>query len=290
MCNVRLDEAQAGIKIARWNINNLKYTDDTTFMAESEELNSFLMKVKEEREKTGLKFNIQETMIIANQSHQFMANRWGNGRNTDRLYILGLQNHCRWWLQPWNDKMIASCKESYDQHRQHIKKQRHYFADKCPSSQSYGFPSSHIWMWELNYKESWALKNWCFWTVVLENILESPLDCKEIQPVHPKRNQSWIFIWRTDAEAETLILWPPDEKNWLSGKDPDAEKDWWREENGMTEDEMIGWHHWLDGYEFEQALGVGDGQGGLAYCSPWGCQASDITERWNWTDIYICTC
>ena len=100
MCNVRLDEAQAGIKIARWNINNLKYTDDTTFMAESEELNSFLMKVKEEREKTGLKFNIQETIIIANQSHQFMANRWGNGRNTDRLYISGLQNHCRWWLQP----------------------------------------------------------------------------------------------------------------------------------------------------------------------------------------------
>ena len=122
------------------------------------------------------------------------------------------------------------------------------------------FSSSHVWMWELDYKESWALKNWCFWTVVLEKTLESPLDCKEIQPVHPKGNQSWVLIGRT----EIPILWPPDAKSWLIWKDPDAGKDWRLEEKGMPEDEMVGWHHWLDGYEFEQALGVGDGQGGLA--------------------------
>jgi len=142
-------------------------------------------------------------------------------------------------------------KKSYDQLRQHIKKQRHYFANKSPSSQNYGFSSSHVWMWELNYKEGWALKNWCFWTVVLGKTLESPLDCKEIQPVNPQRNQSWIFIGRTDAEAKTPILCPPDVKNWLIGKDPDAGKDWRREKNGMTEDEMVGWHHWLGGHEFE---------------------------------------
>ena len=151
--------------------------------------------------------------------------------------------------------MLAPWKKSYDQPRQHIKKQRHYFANKGPSSQGYGFSSSHIWMWELDYKESWALKNWYFWTVMLEKILESPLDCKEIQPVHPKGNQSWIFIGRTDAEA--LILWPPDAKNWV-GKDVDAREDWGQEENGMTEDEMVGWHHRLNPREFEQALGVGD--------------------------------
>ena len=109
----------------------------------------------------------------------------------------------------------------------------------------------HVWMWELDYKESWVLKNWCFWTVVLVKTLESPLDYKEIQPVHPKGNQSWIFLGRIDAEAETPILWPPDAKNWLIGKDPNAEKDWRREEKGTTENEMVGWHHWLNGHEFE---------------------------------------
>ena len=139
--------------------------------------------------------------------------------------------------------------------RQHIKNQRHYFADKGPQSQSYGFSSSHVWLWELDYTESWPPKNWCFWTVVLEKTLESPLDCKEIKPVSSKGNQSWIFIGRTDAEAETPIPWPPDVKNWLLGKDPDAGKDW-RQEKRMTEDEMVGWHHWLNGHEFEQAPGV----------------------------------
>ena len=135
--------------------------------------------------------------------------------------------------------------------RQHIKKQRHYFANKDLSSQSYGFSSSHVWMWELDCKENWVQKNWCFWTVVLENTLEHPLDSKEIQPVHPKGNKSWIFIGRTDAKAETPIIWPPNVKNWLIWKDPDSEKDWGQEEKGMTEDEMVGWHHWLNGYEFE---------------------------------------
>ena len=146
--------------------------------------------------------------------------------------------------------------------------EQHYFGNKGPSSQSYGFSSSHVWMWELDHKESWAAKN-CFWTVVLEKTLESPLDCK-IKPVNPKGNEPWIFIGRTDAEAETPIFWPPDSKNWFFGKDPDAGKDWRQEEKGTTEDEMVGWHHRLDGRKFELAPGVVDGQGSLVYCSPWG--------------------
>ena len=155
--------------------------------------------------------------------------------------------------------------------RQHIKKQRHYFAEKGLSSQSYCFSSSHVWMWELDYKESWVPKNWCFWTVVFGE------DSWEIQPAHPKGNQSWIFIGRTDAEAETSILWPPDATNWLLGKDPDAGKDCRQEEKGMTEDEMVGWHH--------RALGVGDGQGSLACCSSWDHKESDMTEQLNWTEL-----
>ena len=136
-----------------------------------------------------------------------------------------------------------------------------------------------------DYKESWALKNWCVWTVVLEKTLESPLDWKQIQPVHPKGNQPWIFIGRTDAEAETPIFWPPDAKNLLIGKDPDAEKDWRWEEKGTTEDEMVGRHRWLDEHEFEQAPGVGDGQGSLVCCSTWSCKESDTTEQLNWIEL-----
>ena len=144
-------------------------------------------------------------------------------------------------------------------------------------------------MWELDYKESWVL-NWCFWTVVLEKTLESPLDCKEIQPVHPKGDQSWIFIGRTVAETETPILWPLGAKNWLIGKDPDSGKDWRQEWKGMTEDEMVGLHHRLDGCELEQALGFGDGQGSLACFSPWGHKEWDMTERLNWTECFSCAC
>ena len=139
-------------------------------------------------------------------------------------------------------------------------------------------------MWELNYKESWAKNNWCFWTVVLEKTLESPLDCEEIQPVHPKGDQSWVFIGRTDVEAETPILWPPDSKIWLIWKEPDAGKDWGQEEKGTTEDEMFGWHHWLNAYGFGWTPRVDDGQGGLACCGSWGSQRvkHDWATELNW--------
>ena len=139
-------------------------------------------------------------------------------------------------------------------------------------------------MWELDCEESWVPKNWCFWTVVLEKTLESPLDCKEIQPVNPKENKSWLFIGRTDAETEAPVLWSPDVKSWLIRKDPVAGKDWGQEEKWTTEDEMVGWHHRLDGHEFEWTTGVGE-QGGLACCRPWGCKESDVTERLNWTEL-----
>ena len=139
-------------------------------------------------------------------------------------------------------------------------------------------------MWEWDYKESWVLKNWCFWTVVLEKTLESPLDCKESQPVHPKGDQSWVFIGRTDAEAETPILWLPDVKSWLIGKDPDAGRDWGQEEKGTTEDEMVGWHHRLSGHGFGWTPGVGDRQGGLACWGSWGHKDSATTDWLNWTE------
>ena len=148
----------------------------------------------------------------------------------------------------------------------YIYRERHYFANKALDSQSSGFSSSHVWMWELDHKEGWALKNWCFWTVVLEKILESPLHCK-IKPVNPKGNQPWILIGRPDAEAEAPILWPPDGKSRLFGKDPDAGKDWWQEKGVI--DEMVEWHHWLSGHEFEQdnAQDPGDSGGqSLACC------------------------
>ena len=155
---------------------------------------------------------------------------------------------------------------------------------KACSSQSHGFSRSHVAVQVLDYKESWVPKNWCFWTVLLEKTLESPLDCKEIQPVHPKGNKSWTFVEMSDAEAETPILWPPDAKSWLIGEYPDAGKDWRQEEKGMAEDEMLGWHYQLKGHEFEQAPGVGDGQGSLMFCSPWCRKESDVSERLNWTD------
>ena len=156
-------------------------------------------------------------------------------------------------------------------------------ASKGPSSQGYGFSSSHVWMWEVDYKESWvrridAFKLWC-WRRLLG---VCPLDCKEIQPVHPKGDQSWLFIGRTDVEAKTPILWPPDVKSWLIWKDPDAGKDWGQEEKGTTEDEMVGWHPWLNGHGFGWTAGVGDGQGGLACCGSWGHKESNTTERLNW--------
>ena len=165
--------------------------------------------------------------------------------------------------------MLAPWKKSYDQPRQYMKKQRHYFANKGPYSQSCGLSSSYVWMWALDYKESWMITSWCFWTVELEKTLECPLDSKEIKPVSPKGNLSGIFIRRTDAEAP--ILWPPDAKHRLIGKYLVAERDW-VQEKGVTEDEMVGWYHQLNGHEFEQTLGDSEGRGSLACCSPWGCR------------------
>ena len=157
------------------------------------------------------------------------------------------------------------------------------------------FPSNHELMWDLDHEQGWALKNWCFWTVVLEKTLESPLYSNEIKPVNAKGNQSWIFIGRTDVKAEGPILWPPDMQNWLIGKDPEDGKDWRQEEKRTTEEEMVGWHHQLNGHEFEQALGVGDGQGSLECCSPQSRKESDMTGlnggtsyQWNHTYLPFC--
>ena len=204
MQNAMLDETQAGINTAQWNTNNLRNADDTTLMTESEkELKSLLMNVKDESENLDLKTQNSENEDHGIQSHHCMANRCGNNGNSDRLYFLALQNHRGQWLQPWKEKTLATWEKSYDQPRQHVKKQRYYFADKGPSSQRYRFSSSHVWMWELDWKESCRPKHWCFWTVVLEKTLESPLDCSEIQAAHPKGNQSWTFIGRTDVATET---------------------------------------------------------------------------------------
>ena len=203
MWNPGLDEAHAGIKIAGRNINNLRYADDTNLMAESEEeLKSLLIKVKEESEKFGLKVNIQKTKIMASSP----ITSWqidGETMETVRDFLRAPK-----LLQMVTAAMKLKDTCSFDQPRQHIKKQRHYFANKGPSSQSYGFSSSHVWMWELDCTESWVLKNWCFWSVVLEKTLKSksPFDCKETKPVHPKGNNSRIFIGKTDAEAEIPIL------------------------------------------------------------------------------------
>ena len=177
--------------------------------------------------------------------------------------------------------MLAPRKKGYDKPRQGIQKQRHYFGNKCLYSQSYGFSSSRVCMWELDHKEDWAWKHWCFWTVVLEKTLVSPLGCKEIQPVHPKGDQSWMFISRTDDETGAPILWPPDGKSWLIRKHSDAGKDWRQEEKGMTEYAKVGWHLWFKGHEFEQAQGDGEGQGSLACYSPWGHKKSNTTELLN---------
>ena len=165
-----------------------------------------------------------------------------------------------------------------------FKKQGHYFANK--SSQGYSFSSSHVWMWELDYKESWAPKNWCFWTVVLEKTLESPLDCKEIQPAHPKEDQSWVFTEGTDVEAEMPILWPPHAKSWLIGKDPDDGKDWGQEEKGMKEDEMVGWSHRLSGHGFGWTPGVS-----VMDREAWRAAVQGVAKSWirlsDWTELYL---
>ena len=292
MWNAGLDEAQAGIKIARRNVNNHRYTDDITLMAESEEeLKSLLMKVKEESEKVGLKLNIQKMKIMASSS----ITSWQIDGETMEIVtdfiFLGSQITADGDCSHEIKRCLLLGRKAMTNLDSILKSRDIPLPTKVPSSQTCGFSSSHIWTWELAYKESRVPKNWCFWTVVLEKTLESPLDCKEIQPVHPKGNQSWIFIGRTDAEVEPPILWPPDAKKWLIGKDPDAVKNWRQEDKGMTEDEMVEWHYQLNGHEFEQVPGVGDGQGSLVCCSPWGHKESDTTEWLNWLAylfIWLC--
>ena len=191
-------------------------------------------------QKAGLKLNIQKTKIMASSPITSWHIEGEKSRNSEGFYFLGLQNHCGWWLQPQNWKTLAPWKESYDKPRQSIKKQRHHFADKGPSSQSYDFSRGCVYMWEVDPKEGWAPKTWCFPIVVLEKTLESSLDSKEIKLVNPKGNPPWIFIGRTDVEAEAPMLWPPDGKSQLIGKDPVAGKDWRQEEKGDR-----GWDGWM---------------------------------------------
>ena len=287
MWNARLDEAQSGIKIAGRNISNLRYAGDTTLLAESEEeLKSHLMKVKEKSEKVGLKLKAQKAKIMAS-SPITPCQIDGETMETVTDFILG------------GSKITADGDCSHEIKR-HLLLERKGMTnlDKILKSrditlptkvrliQCYGFSSSHVWMWELDSRESWALKIWCFWTVVLEKTLESPLDCKEIQlvilkEISPEYSLEGLML-KLKLRYFGHLMWM---KHWLTGKDPDAGKDWRREKKEVTQDEMVGRHHRLNEPEFEQALGVGDGQGSLACCSPWGREESDTTEQMNWTEL-----
>ena len=246
-------------------------------MAESEEeLKSLLIKVKEECTNVGLKLGIQKTKIMASGP----ITSWEiDGETVDTVsdFIFGGSKISADGDCSHEIKRLLLLGRKVMTNLESIFKSRHYFANKGRSSQGYGFSCGPVWMWELDCEEGWALKNWCFWTVVLEKTLVSPLDCKEIQPVHSE-DQPWDFFGRNDAKAEAPVLWPSDAKSWLIGKDSDAGRDWGQEEKGTTEDEMAEWHHWLDGHESEWTPGVGDGQGGLACCDSWGRKESDTTE------------
>ena len=240
------------------------------------------MKVNEEREKVGLKLNIQKTKIMASSPiTSWQIDRETVETVTDFIFLgskITADGDCSHEIKRHlllGRKVLTNLDSILKSRDITLPTKVHLF--------KLWFSSSFVWMWELDHRESWALKNWCFWIVVLEKTPESPLDFKEIQPVHPKGNKSWIFIGRTDTEAEAPILWPPDAKNWLIRKDPDARKDWRQEEKGTTEDEMVGWHHWLDGHEFERAPGFGDGQGSLAWCSARSCRVGhDCATELNW--------
>ena len=283
MWNAWLDESQVRIKIARRNSNNLRCADNISLMAQSEEdLKSLLMRVKEESEKSGLKLSIQKTKIM---TFSPIASWQIDGETveavTDFIFLGkitadGDSNH------EIKRPLLLGRKTVTNLTYYSILKSRDItLLNKGPSSQSYGFSNSCVWMWELDHKEVWVPKNWCFQTVVLEKTLESPLDSKEIQPVNPKGKQSWIFTGRTDAEAEAPIFWPHDRKTQLTGKYSDAGKDWECKENGTTEDEMVGWHHWLNGHELEQTPGISEGQGNLACYSPWCHKELDMTLQLN---------
>ena len=213
-----------------------------------------------------------------------MGNRWGNSGNSVRLYFGGLKNTADGDCSHEIKRCLLLGRKVMTKLDSILKIRDITLSTKACLVKAMFFSSGHVWMLELDCEGSWVPKNWCFWAVMLEKTLESPLDCKEIQPVHPKGYQSWVFIGRTDVEAEIPILWPPDVKSWLIGKDWDTGKDWGQEKR-TTEDEMVGRHHRLNGHGFGWPLGVGDGQRGLACCSPWGRKETDTTEWLNWTEI-----
>ena len=277
MRNALLDEAEAGIKIAGRNVNNLKNADDTTLMAESkEELKTLLMKVKEESEKVGLKINIQKTKILASRP----ITSWQIDGETVRDFIfLGSKITADGDCSHEIKRCLLLGRKAISNLDIILKGKDITLSTKGHIVKAIFFPSSHVWMWELDHKESWAPKNWCFRIVVLEKKIDSPLDCKELKPVNPKGNQPWIFIRRTAAEAP--ILWPPDTNSQLIGKDPDAGKDWKQEEKGMKGDEMVEWHYQFNGHEFVQTLGYREGQGSLVCCRSWGRKESGATEKLN---------
>ena len=224
-----------------------------------------------------------------------MANRRGKGGSSDRFLLLGLQSNCRWWLKPWNQKMIAFWQgKKKVTPRQCVEKWRHYSANKGLCSEGYDLCSGHVQLWELDRKEGRMPMNWCLPTVVLEKTPESPLDSKEVKPVNLKGDQPWIFTGKTDAKAEAPMFWSSDPNRWLTGKVPDAGKNWGQKEKRESEDEMAGWHHWCNAHELGQTLGDGEGHGGLAFCSPYGHKEMDMTwvteqqqqqfamKWWNW--------
>ena len=250
-------------------------------MAESkEELKSLLMKVKEESEKAGLKLNIQKTKIMASSPITSWQIDGGKMETVKDFIFLGSKitedNDCSHKIKR---HLLLGRKAMTNLHNV-LKSRDITMPTNVCIVKAMVFPVVK-YRCELDHKEGWAPKNWCFWTMVLEKTLESPVGCKEIKPVNPKGNQPWIFTGRTDAEAEAAILWPPDAKSQLTRKDPDSGKDWRQEEKGTTENEMVGWHHWRNGREFEQAPGDGEGQGSLVWCSPWGHDESDTTEQLN---------
>ena len=251
-------------------------------MADINELKSLLMTVKDKSVKVDLKFNIQKTKIMVSGP----ITSWqidGETMETVTGFIfldskITADGDCSHEIK----RCLPLGRKATTKLNSILKSRAITLPTKSIKSKLWFY--SHMWMCKVDCKEIWVLKNWCSWTVVLEKTLESPLDCKEIKPVHSKGNQSWIFTGRTDNKAETPILWLHDVKNWLICKDSDVGKDWRQEEKGMTEDKVVGWHHQLDGHEFEQAPGVDNGQGILVCCSSWGCKESDTTERLNWTD------
>ena len=243
------------------------------------------MKVKEQSEKVGLKLNIQKTKIMASGP---IASWQIDGETVETVtdfIFLGSQITADGGDSHEIKRRLLLGRKVMTNLDSIFKSRDITLPTRVCLVKAMVFSSNHVWLWELDYKESWVPKIWYFWTAVLKKTLQSSLDCKEIQPVHPKGNQSWIFIGRTDTEAETPILWPPNAKTWLIWKDPDAGKNWGQEEKGTTDDKMVGWHHWLNGHGFGWTPGIGNVQGGLVGCGSWGRKESNMTERLNWTEL-----